>query len=559
MSSIPPDDLKILENCAIDIAKKNRVLGVCIYGSKVAGYSRPDSDYDIIIVLEDYSYGVKYVYRSESKVKVSALVVDHKSLVRDARHGFLGEFVIGRLLHVYESIYNHGLFQMLETVYKKRIILEEIQELAKTTNILCTEISFPLEFVMFSKIKRRNALYPNASYSYFKIYAGENASRNVQFALRGYKQALKEILNDDKELFILRHSDNLLRISEKRVLIRGTRKLASVRLVKKLHELSSYFIHAYAGRKMFHYVLKETESKIKRYRTDPVRLPSFMSSPIQSYCKLPEGILIFTAKEWLDMIAHSIGFQRYIVSDKHRLGNYYSRTFSYTLTDIDRNEKKIIVVKEFTKSKGIKWAALSLWTSPVKTFKVDPLFRLGTEYKALRYLRSLGINTPTIKSVVLGKNLLVTEYIEGKTLADVIRKMLNENRLEGLNWIKFAAELIAKIHADKSTLGNSKPKNIIVNKDFLCFTDVEQFGFKSGDIVWDIVQFICWGLKGTGNTHVASQIITEFLDSYSNETTIEHIKKLAKSRRYIESFYPVLSPQVARILKNEIKNFAVQA
>ena len=35
MSSIPPDDLKILENCAIDIAKKNRVLGVCIYGSKV--------------------------------------------------------------------------------------------------------------------------------------------------------------------------------------------------------------------------------------------------------------------------------------------------------------------------------------------------------------------------------------------------------------------------------------------------------------------------------------------------------------------------------------------
>jgi len=98
-----------------------------------------------------------------------------------------------------------------------------------------------------------------------------------------------------------------------------------------------------------------------------------------------------------------------------------------------------------------------------------------------------------------------------------------------------------------------------VNKDFLCFTDVEQFGFKSGDIVWDIVQFICWGLKGTGNTHVASQIITEFLASYSNETTIEHIKKLAKSRRYIESFYPVLSPQVARILKNEIKNFAVQA
>ena len=556
MSNISSEHLKIIDNCVNKIAKNNEIVGVCLYGSKVAGYSRPNSDFDIIVVLENYSFIVKYVYLKESKIEVSALLVDRQSLEKDAKTAFLGEFVVGRLLHIYDAILNPDLFKRIETIYKKRVIIEEIFDIVRSNNILSTEISFPLDFIMYSKIKRRSLLYPNALYSYYKIYNCENASRNIDFALDGYRRALNEILNEDKELLDKNPSDNSLHISEKRILINKNGKIDSLKLGKKLQDLSSYLIHVYAGRVTFRYAVKEAQSKIKRQKKHELNLPLFMSSPRESYWKLPEGVLIFNSRRWLDIIANNVSFQRYSISNKRRLGNVDSRTICFTLKNLDDNSHKMIVVKQYAKTKGVKWAALSVWTSQVRRFKVDPLFRLGNEYKALRYIRNLGLNTPTIESIILGKRLLVTEFIKGNSLADVIQYSLNENdEYNNIDLIKAAGEQIATIHNDKSTLGNIKPKNLIIRGSSLYFTGVDQFGFRSGDPIWDIVQFICRGLKQTTNSTVASKVVRGFLLGYSNELTAEYIKKLSRSKRYIESFYPLISPAVARSIKREIRAF----
>jgi tRNA A-37 threonylcarbamoyl transferase component Bud32/predicted nucleotidyltransferase len=556
MSNISSEHLKIIDNCVNKIAKNNKIVGVCLYGSKVAGYSRPNSDFDIIVVLENYSFIVKYVYLKESKIEVSALLVDRQSLEKDAKTAFLGEFVVGRLLHIYHPILNPDLFKRIETIYKKRVIIEEIFDIVRLNNILSTEISFPLDFIMFSKIKKRSILYPNALYSYYKIYNCENASRNVDFALDGYRRALNEILNEDKELLEKNPSDNSLHISEKRILINKNGKIDSLKLGKKLQDFSSYLIHVYAGRVTFRYAVKEAQSKIKRQKKHELNLPLFMSSPRDSYWKLPEGILIFNSRRWLDIIANNLSFQRYSISNKRRLGNVDSRTICFTLKNLDDNSHKMIVVKQYAKTKGVKWAALSVWTSQVRRFKVDPLFRLGNEYKALRYIRNLGLNTPTIESIILGKRLLVTEFIKGNSLADVIQYSLNENdEYNNIDLIRAAGEQIATIHNDKSTLGNIKPKNLIIRGSSLYFTGVDQFGFHSGDPIWDIVQFICRGLKQTTNSTVASKVVRGFLLGYSNELTAEYIKKLSRSKRYIESFYPLISPAVARSIKKEIRAF----
>ena len=556
MSNISSEHLKIIDNCVNKIAKNNKIVGVCLYGSKVAGYSRPNSDFDIIVVLENYSFIVKYVYLKESKIEVSALLVDRQSLEKDAKTAFLGEFVVGRLLHIYHPILNPDLFKRIETIYKKRVIIEEIFDIVRLNNILSTEISFPLDFIMFSKIKKRSILYPNALYSYYKIYNCENASRNIDFALDGYRRALNEILNEDKELLEKNPSDNSLHISEKRILINKNGKIDSLKLGKKLQDFSSYLIHVYAGRVTFRYAVKEAQSKIKRQKKHELNLPLFMSSPRDSYWKLPEGILIFNSRRWLDIIANNVSFQRYSISNKRRLGNVDSRTICFTLKNLDDNSHKMIVVKQYAKTKGVKWAALSVWTSQVRRFKVDPLFRLGNEYKALRYIRNLGLNTPTIESIILGKRLLVTEFIKGNSLADVIQYSLNENdEYNNIDLIKAAGEQIATIHNDKSTLGNIKPKNLIIRGNSLYFTGVDQFGFHSGDPIWDIVQFICRGLKQTTNSTVASKVVRGFLLGYSNELTAEYIKKLSRSKRYIESFYPLISPAVARSIKKEIRAF----
>jgi tRNA A-37 threonylcarbamoyl transferase component Bud32/predicted nucleotidyltransferase len=558
MSSFSDEQLKIINNCVNKIAKNNRIVGVCLYGSKVAGYSRPSSDIDTIIVLENYSFIVKYVYLKESKIEISALIVDRESLEKDARAAFLGEFVIGRLLHIYYAIVNPEFFKRIETIYKKRVIIEEIFDIVRSANILSTEISFPLEFIMFSKIKKRSILYPNALYSYYKIYNCENAGKNINFALDGYQRALNEILNEDKELLDRSTSGNSLQISEKRILIKKNGGIASLKLGKKLQYFSSYLVHVYAGRVTFRYAVKEAQSKINRHKKQQLNLPTFISSPKQLYWKLPEGILIFNTKNWIDLIAKNICFPRYSISNKHRLGNMHSRTIRFTLTSLDDYSQKIIVVKDYAKTKGVKWAALSIWTSQVKRFKVDPLFRLGNEYKALRYIRKLGLNTPSIESVILGKRLLVTEYIKGNSLADEIKYSLNENyeNNNNTNWIKMAGEQIARIHNNKSTLGNIKPKNLIIRGNLLYFTNVDQFGFQCGDPIWDIAQFLCRGLKQTSNSVVASNIVREFLLGYSNEMTAEYIKKLSRSKRYIESFYPLISPGVARSIKKEIREIA---
>src|ERR1051326_7383957 len=108
MSSISKADRKNIEISVRMIAKKHKVVGVCLYGSRVAGYARPESDYDLIIVLDDYAYILKYVYLKEAELELSALVVDRNSLERDAESAFLRGFVVGRLLHIYEAITKIG-------------------------------------------------------------------------------------------------------------------------------------------------------------------------------------------------------------------------------------------------------------------------------------------------------------------------------------------------------------------------------------------------------------------------------------------------------------------
>ena len=65
-------------------------------------------------------------------------------------------------------------------------------------------------------------------------------------------------------------------------------------------------------------------------------------------------------------------------------------------------------------------------------------------------------------------------------------------------------------------------------------------------------------MKSTRNNTMAAVITREFLDGYASVagSSCTNIEKLAKSRRYIESFYPVLMPSVALAVKKVIKSIA---
>ena len=65
---------------------------------------------------------------------------------------------------------------------------------------------------MFSKIKNRCSLHPNAVYSFLQTYGGNNATRNIKIALMGYQMAFQEIKNDNKPLVDVTVSGNMLRL-----------------------------------------------------------------------------------------------------------------------------------------------------------------------------------------------------------------------------------------------------------------------------------------------------------------------------------------------------------
>jgi tRNA A-37 threonylcarbamoyl transferase component Bud32/predicted nucleotidyltransferase len=551
MSSVSSEQLTIIRKSIANVAKGSKVVAACIYGSRVAGYARRDSDIDVLVVLDEYPYAIKYVYLRESGIDISALVVSKRSLESDAQRTSLGEFAVGRLLHIFEPILNAGFLYQIERLYKRRIILEELQNIVEYAGVLSTDILFPLEYVVFAKIKHRMSVYPSAAYSYYKTYSAcSRSEQNLNFALVGYRGALDDILAMDSSL-LLKHID-LLQISDKRVTVeRGRTRL---RLTKRLQEFSSYLVHTYAGRKIMHLALKETKSKIRRHAGVRMELPEFMDSPKKIFWRLAEGKLILDSKDWLQDLAGSKGITDYSVIQKRRLGNVNSRTVLYVVRHDSREYK--IAIKDLARSKSVKWAALNLWTAPVKRFKVDPLLRLGSEYRAIRHVRTLGLLTPQIEAVVLDRRILVTRFIEGDSLGGVIAAFAS-GQTNNVHWIHEAGKQIARVHNAGASFGNIKPKNLLVSRNNLWFTDLEQFVFDPRDQVWDIAQFLSWGLKGARRGAVAARITREFLQGYVEiSQNRSNLSTLSKKRRYMDSFFPVLAPSVARSIKKELQAIA---
>lgn len=437
--------------------------------------------------------------------------------------------------------------------------------------------------------------YPAALYSYYKMYTGRHAEDNLAFTLEGFKRALEEIVANDKGLLVLKQTssgkdDLVLQIAKKHMIRdkQGEYNTASPIIAKKLHILSSYIVHAYAGRKVFHYTMKEAESKIKRYKSQPIIPPKFMVTPRDKYWKLEEGqIVTGSEKKWLDQIAKSAGILQY-ASVKQRLGDINSRTIRYTLQDISIHNRSIsVVVKKFATLKGLKWAALNFWYSSLgwlknHSYKIDPLERLGTEYIALRYLRNeLGLNTPTVLAIDFERRLMVTNFIEGQTLSEIIQDSLTKSTAgkENIFWIRSAGKYIAMIHSSRCALGNIKPNNIVINnKDDInskiFFTDLEQFDFSTGDgdcdQIWDIIQLLCWSLKRTKNISVSKEILKEFFagyfscdclsTKYMNTVTMKDYLAQQLSRKshiYLEQLYPLISTSITQSIHSEIKKYAI--
>jgi Kae1-associated kinase Bud32 len=528
-----------LSKIANEAAEGRKIVGIAVYGSQVAGYATEDSDYDLIVILEDYSPKVKYRYIN-GEVDASVLVVDRGALLMDADKASLGEFVVGRLLNIYVPLTGGELFHEAEVLFKRRVVLEALEEIEASIGQFAQEILIPAEYFLFDKLKKRAAIYPPALYSYSKTYGVEHGSRNTEVACEGFIEVLKQI--EQEGLITLNRGTVQLKDYEPKHWVTRLTEMATY----TRRSLAQYAVHGYAGRVGLSIVRREVSSKISRSRKG-FEVPDVIKHPRRLW-RLQEGLLIIDEDDWFGKLIEHMGIARCKEVVKNGLGEVYSVTKVYCINDGDRVAK--ITVKNFADLRALKWVVLNMWALLSKRFDMGQTSRLQREYSALRRLRGLGFKTPDILAVVLDQRLLVTEYIEGVDVGQLLPKALSGDD-EAMNAVRLYGEALGKVHQEGYTLGDTKPSNTILADGAIYLVDLEQ-ATRNNDRGWDIAEFIYYSSKLTIDEKAVRHLAKEFLNGYLKHGTKESVKESLKFK-YLAPFQPILAPNVVRAVRQELR------
>jgi Kae1-associated kinase Bud32 len=520
------------------------VIAVCVYGSHVAGYARPDSDYDVIVVLRKYTAKIGYKYVREP-ILCSILAVEKGILYDDARKSWLGEFVAGRFLNVYEPLIGKEFLEEVEIEYKKRVILEILSEFNGKFQPLMDLIKFPLEYFLFEKLRRRMQFYPPAAYSYTKTYGGTFRDKNIGYSLDGFRKAASELSRENSCITL---EDDLIWVSDPNSFSRMGKVKAIVEETKR--DITSYATHIYCGRVGVSIILEELKSKIERHGKieplDDLKHPS-------AYLNIPEGKLIVNEKNWVERVAEYLELGKDYSYRIEKIGGYgIDKLVNVARKYVFTSGEKVceVVVKRFKDPRNIKWAVLALATLADIRFEVLPLKRMANEYRMVLEFRKAGFNVPKIHAVDLDRIQLITEYIVGENVG----KLIKDGKVEHL--IKVGEE-IGRLHSIGYVLGDAKPDNMIISEDRIYFTDLEQAKV-NGDRVWDIVEFLNYSVAFSFDAENAWEIANLFSKGYLKYGRVEDLKEV-KSTKYSIIFKPLITPQVSKSIISGIDEAVSEA
>jgi tRNA A-37 threonylcarbamoyl transferase component Bud32 len=536
------DERATLSGIASTLVEPPKISALAAYGSKVAGYARPDSDYDLVIVSKRFREGVRYRY-VDSPVAASALIVDEHMLNQDADSSFLGEFVVGRLLNIYEPITNAELFRSVELAYKKRVLVEALIELSSDYGEFGRHLLVPYEYFLFDKLHKRAAIYPPALYSYVHTYTCPKGDDNRASSIAVFASAAESLSTRG----FLTASPVGVRIVPEKLKADAFSRFESM-FSLTARGVTQYAVHGYAGRVRPSVFSREALSKLRRMRETP---PPF--APLEeprALLRLEEGTVIPEASLLVEVLAKLLGFEAYSTKEKD-IGEPYSTTRVLTFHDASR--ERAVVVKNYTDIRSLKWALLGVWASTANKFSTSANSRMDREYGMTLQLKSMNILVPGILAVAPAERILVKEFISGPTLSSVINGLMKGSS-DGADSVSAYGEVISRVHAAGIALGDSKPSNVVVAGDGLYLTDLEQ-ALPGGDQSWDIAEFLYYTAKLSMREDAMKRVASTFLESYAKTGDRTKISK-ARGQKYFGPFRPFLTPGMAKMLRDMLAGYA---
>jgi len=528
------------------LAKEKEVISLAAYGSQVAGYATPNSDYDLILVKKPFYQRIKYYYL-KGDVDCAVLVVHPRTLENDCRKSSLGEFVSGRLLNPFFPISGEDFLKELEIAYKKRVIIEGLSQAYAEYAQFASEIVFPLSYFLFQKLKKRAAIYPPVVYSYSKTYSGELCEENLSNSLQGFKPAAHELQRE--KIVSFEQATNEIKISPNNFHGGLSARLgAAASFTSK--SLRQYAIHGYAGRVYPNVVGREVISKISRSRKSG-KLPEKIRNP-KSEWRLPEGKLFISSEDWLEDLSELVGVGEDYKVTENSLGELYTTAGFFTLESRDHKSTVTIAVKRYKDMKGMKWGVLSFWSLKNAQFTANPTERLCREYRGSRELRSFGLATPEVIAVFLRQRMIVTRFVTGKDLSKIETDFL-EGHSEDITPLYDFGKDLAIMHNHGYCMGDTKPSNAILSDEDsrIYFTDLEQ-SHPGGNKTWDVAEFIYYSVRFTLKEDRARKLVNSFVQGYLSESEDPSVLESTATLRYTAPFQAFIAPNVLNAVKRDL-------
>jgi predicted nucleotidyltransferase len=262
------------------------VHGACLYGSQVCGYATGDSDYDVLVVLEDYGPGVKYTY-VQNGMEMAFLGVDREVFEEDVRGAAYGGFIADRLLNPIIPLVKEEYIRASEVERKKAVVEWETAKLVLKNREAAGYLDINILYYPYKKWNKMAAVYHPYRYSIENTLRKDLKEKNLASLLPGFEKAIRD-------LGILREVyPGWYRIEESFVSSTLDRplpaRLERIKMAEREMEdvVARYLTHKKAGDSDRDLVIREIISKVRR-EVRHLREHG-LSSPLED----PEKFLIY--------------------------------------------------------------------------------------------------------------------------------------------------------------------------------------------------------------------------------------------------------------------------
>ncbi len=543
----------------IATSHNSKIIAACFYGPWVCGYADDKSDVHLLLVLANYHPRLRGYRKPLNGTNAFILAVDQGAFERDVEAGWLGEFAADRVMVPYEPLFNEEYLSCKEVLLKRRIVWELLENIVLGFPESSHELIIKPEYFLYETIMRRSKLFPPVTFRFLNMLRNNVKERNVKRMMQGFSQALQELAEKKWiELY-----DDQVKITRKFIHAIKRRKIRVPLFLRNVQRATFFHVFSVLP-KMMSPLQREEEIFMKTHREfrnedltlqleDPKKY-LFMPTPLGPVPLSDET----TIEEFVRKNVPSGEMTNIQISEMGGVLNT-----AYLLSFRRNHEEHKIVVKKFKDWLGFKWFPLALWALGTKSFAVLGQSRLEREYALSQFLHSKGWPVPRVLYISPKERLIFKEFVEGESLSRIIQRLLTseETTTEEIALIRTVGRRIAEAHRSGVALGDCKPENVIVTKDWTpYFVDLEQAS-RDGNQAWDVAEFLYYSghyVSPIAPADAAELVAKEFIRGYLEAKGKKETIRKAGSARYTKVFSIFTPPHVILAISNLCKKMGTE-